>query len=237
MRIDEVSTLQENGKYSCKVCSKEYTRQGISTHCWLNHGNGESHLKKLHEYLDEMHDSQRGKPAWNAGLTAETDERVAKSRDSLRKKIESGDFMKSRRGIPLENSVKEKISEGRSKFLNERGNGGFRNVKWYKSVDSFGNICSLRGTWELKVSEWLNLQGILWSRKYYIKYLDEEIKRTYTPDFFIPEDSVVIEVKGYFSEKDKRKMGLVSQQHPELKIKIMMKKELEQLDTLKYSLL
>jgi hypothetical protein len=235
MKIEEVSDLQENGKYRCKECLKEYTRQGISTHYWLNHGRGDKHLEKLRGYLQELHESQKGKPAWNSGLTAEADERIAKTRDSLHKRIESGDFMKSRRGVPLKDTTREKISEGRARFLNEQGNGGFRDVKWYKTIDSFGNECSLRGTWEVKVSEWLNEQGIKWSRKYYIKYLDNEIKRTYAPDFYIPNENTIIEVKGYYSEKDRRKMELVREQNPNLIVKILMQKEIENLNQLCYN--
>ncbi len=235
MKIEEVSTIQSNGKYACNICMKEYTRQGISTHYWLRHGDGGSHLEKIQKQLHEMHESKRGKPSWNAGLTADTDERLSRSRGALRKRVESGEFMKDRIGVPLKDSTKEKLSEARSRFLNERGNGGFRDVKWFKSVDSFGNECSLRGTWERDVAEWLTRQGIMWTRKHYVKYLDENINRTYSPDFFIPADNTVIEVKGFYSDKDKRKMQLVQEQHPELIVKMVMKKEVEQLQSLAYN--
>jgi len=233
--IESISSLLENGKYSCNGCGKEYVRQGISTHYWLNHGDGDNHLKKIQEQLHDFHESKKGKPSWNSGLTAKNDERVAKSRDSLLKRVETGQFMPNRKGIPLKTSTKEKLSEARSKFLNERGNGGFRDVKWFKSVDSFGNECSLRGTWERDVAEWLTRQGIMWTRKHYVKYLDENINRTYSPDFFIPADNTVIEVKGFYSDKDKKKMRLVQEQHPALIVKMIMKKEFEQLPDLTYN--
>lgn len=235
MKVEEISNLQENGKYACNSCGKEYTRNGVSTHFWLNHGNGSSHLEKIQKNLHEIHESKRGKPSWNSGLTVLTDERVARTRENLKKRIEAGEFFQRRIGIPLKDATKEKLSEARSRFLNERGNGGFRNVKWFKTTDSFGNECSLRGSWERDVADWLNRQEIMWTRKHYIKYLNESINRTYSPDFFIPLDNTVIEVKGHYSNKDKRKMKLVQDQYPDLIIKMIMKKEFEKLLDLTYN--
>ena len=235
MRCDEVSTLMENGRYACLVCGKEYTKRGISSHYWLNHGEGCSHLKKIREQLHEFHESKRGKPAWNHGLTSETDERVSRSRENLLKATQSESYKNSRKGAHLKDSTKEKLSEARSRFLNERGNGGFKDVKWFKAIDSFGNECSLRGSWERDVAAWLDRQGVKWTRKYFVKYLDESVNRTYSPDFFIPSDNSIIEVKGYYSDKDKRKMQLIQEQHPELVVKMIMKKDFEQLQTLTYN--
>lgn len=235
MKVEEVSKLQENGKYACNSCGKEYPRNGISTHYWLRHGDGNSHLEKIQKNLHEIHESKKGKPSWNAGLTSETDERVARSRETLKRRVEAGEFFQSRTGVPLKDSTKEKLSEARSRFLNERGNGGFKDVKWFKATDSFGNECSLRGSWERDVATWLDEQGIKWTRKHYVKYIDESVNRTYSPDFFIPSDNTIIEVKGHYSDRDKRKMQLVQEQHPELIVKMIMKKEFEQLRMLTYN--
>lgn len=232
--IESIAILLENGKYSCNGCEKEYSRQGISTHYWLNHGDGNNHLKKIKEQLHKLHESKKGKPAWNRGLTAENDERVFLSRENLLKRTKSEGYKSSRLGTKLKQETKEKLSEARSRFLNERGNGGFRNVKWFKAIDSFGNECTLRGTWELKVSEWLNQQGVIWTRKHYIKYLDDNINRTYSPDFYVPDDDTIIEVKGYYSERDKKKMSLIKNQYPQLKIKFIMKNEIEKIESLEY---
>lgn len=235
MKIEEISSLKESGKYACNVCGKEYTKNGISTHFWLKHGSGSDHLEFLMSQCKELQELNRGKPSWNSGLTAETDPRVAKTRNSLLKRIEEGEFYQGRIGVPLKKTTREKISEARSKFLNERGNGGFRNVKWYRAVDSFGNECSLRGTWEKDVADWLNLQGVQWTRKHYLKYFDGSIIRTYSPDFWIPADNLIIEVKGYFSDKDKNKMKLVQEQNPEILIRFFMKNDIEQLQNMAYN--
>jgi len=230
-RIDEISKKLENGMYSCNLCAKSYTFAGIATHYWLRHGDGQQHL---HTLVRNAVAAKAGKAAWNKGLTVESDDRVRKMHATRRERSQSGHY-KGTRGRSHTSATKEKLSAARARFLNEQGNGGFKRVKWYRTVDSFGNACSLRGSWEVKVADWLTLQNVPWTRRHYICYVDNEIVRTYAPDFFIPSDSTIIEVKGYYSDRDKRKMQLVTTQHPSLRIRILMKKEIEQLQTLIYN--
>lgn len=60
----------------------------------------------------------------------------------------------------------------------------------------------------------MTLHKILWIRNVYLKYIksDGSIHR-YNPDFYLPELDLYIEVKGYFSEKDKLKTKLVLEQN------------------------
>ena len=231
-KIEEISTLTKDGKYSCNACNKEYTRQGISTHFWLQHGDGEKHLVKVREWAYDLHEAQRGRPSWNSGLTAEIDERVRQAKENLVNRIKSGNIKYV--GKKHTKEMREHLSQRRSEFLNTQGNGGFKTVKWYPTIDSFGEACSLRGTWEVMVSEWLNKKGVMWSRKHVINYYDGEINRTYSPDFFIPSDNLIIEVKGYFSDRDKKKMKFVQDQNPDLKIKYITSVEIEHLDSIEY---
>ena len=41
---------------------------------------------------------------------------------------------------------------------------------------------------------------------------------TYNPDFFLPNTNEYIEVKGWFSEKDKIKMKCIKEQYPQISI-------------------
>ena len=45
--------------------------------------------------------------------------------------------------------------------------------------------------------------------------------RTYTPDFYLPEQGIYVETKGYFDKGDRVKMLLIKQQHPDLDIRIV----------------
>lgn len=42
---------------------------------------------------------------------------------------------------------------------------------------------------------------------------DDGVKRTYNPDFYLPTMNAYVEVKGYYSDKDKLKMKLVLEQN------------------------
>jgi hypothetical protein len=63
--------------------------------------------------------------------------------------------------------------------------------------------------------------NILWIKNQYLYYFIDDIKKTYNPDFYLPELNEYIEVKGYFSEKDKIKMDAVLDQNPDVKIRFM----------------
>lgn len=111
--------------------------------------------------------------------------------------------------------TKELLSQIRSSQLDNQA--GFKDVKWYRIKNINGDEFVLRGMWEVNVALKLNNDGILWERGRQIPYVDDlGQKRTYNPDFYIPQYGWYIEVKGYYSAKDKRKMFNVCNQHPDL---------------------
>lgn len=117
---------------------------------------------------------------------------------------------KARKGKACSIEQKEKLSTKRSEFLEEVGKGGFKSIKWYSIKNISGEEYIVRGTWELRVANVLNENNILWKRKVYLKYKDDKsICRTYCPDFYIPTINRYVEVKGYFSFKDKCKLKSV----------------------------
>jgi len=58
-----------------------------------------------------------------------------------------------------------------------------------------------------------------------LKYTIPEKEHTYTPDFQIKKNKLIIECKGLFSADDRRKMLLVTQQHPELDIRMLFQRD------------
>lgn len=124
------------------------------------------------------------------------------------------------------NEAKSKLSEIRSKAIEEMGQGGFLDVKYYSICNILGEEFKVRGTWELKYADFLNKNNILWIRKLYIKYTTQDgVIRTYTPDFYLPSKNEYIEVKGYFSDEDKNKIKYVIEQN-DITIKILMFQDL-----------
>lgn len=126
--------------------------------------------------------------------------------------------------------TKEKLSLIRSKHLEEIGSGGYTNIKWYTVQNVVGETFVVRGTWELKMARWLNSQNLLWKRKTYLPYVIDGQRRTYTPDFYLPDNDLYIEVKGYFSTVDRKKLSLVVDQN-KVKLLLVLEKHIKQLDT------
>lgn len=54
-----------------------------------------------------------------------------------------------------------------------------------------------------------------------IRYVVPETRRTYTPDFLLKSNGVIVETKGRFLPPDRAKHMLVKAQHPELDIRFV----------------
>lgn len=134
-------------------------------------------------------------------------------------------------GRKLSKEIKENLSTKRSMFLEEVGAGGFRWIKYYEIENILGKKYIVRGTWELKFGSYLNSKNILWERKHYLKYINNNIIKTYCPDFYLPTTKEYIEVKGYYSDQDKNKIKLVEDQN-KLTIKILLYDDLKSLGVL-----
>lgn len=87
--------LQSNGKYRCPICGKECSKYGIK-----------NHLKVAHF---QYPNSTAGKPAWNKGLTKDTDERVALITDKV------SDTLKGKPGHKISEETRAKISDSMKK--------------------------------------------------------------------------------------------------------------------------
>jgi hypothetical protein len=134
-------------------------------------------------------------------------------------------------GRKLSKEHKENLSKS---AWNNKGN-GFAKVKFYKIWCPFLNKeVSVQGTFELKYSQYLNTHNILWKRGKHISLhytrFEGDINRNYYPDFFLIETQEYIEIKGFFSETDKIKMELVQEQNKEISIRILQKKDLDELN-------
>ena len=113
--------------------------------------------------------------------------------------------------------TKRKISEKLS--INNHGG----RCKWYNY-----NGIWVQGTWELSIAKKLNNFQISWKKtkelEYTLKYIDDNTKEhTYNPDFYLQEYDCFLEIKGHWWGNDKRKMELVMQQNPSIKIIIIEK--------------
>jgi hypothetical protein len=78
-----------------------------------------------------------------------------------------------------------------------------------------------RSGFEGQVADDLNDNGVYWEyeqRKYNLV-----IPRSYTPDFVLG-NGVVLEVKGYFDQEDRRLIKLFKEQHSDVDIRMVLQK-------------
>ena len=69
-----------------------------------------------------------------------------------------------------------------------------------------------RSDYELSVAKYLAEQGVKF--EYESRKLTYQPKpKVYTPDFYLPEQDIYIEAKGFFSPADRQKMLLVTKQN------------------------
>ena len=193
-----------HGTWKCKLCGEIFeTRRKLQQHRKCLHGHNARFI-------------------WNKGLTKETSE-------SVRRYSEKNKLSMSGKPHKHTKETKEKLSIIRSNQIDSENSGGFRNVLWYKVKNIDGIEFTVRGKWELTIAELLNEHNILWVRNKFIKYVDDGVKRTYNPDFYLVKENEYIEVKGYYSERDKRKMKLVVEQNKDIRIYLICEPEYNQI--------
>ncbi len=182
------------GTWTCTICGKIFETRSIL----------QSHRKTDHNFIYR-------KTSWNKGKTKETSDIVKQ----IAEKNKTSMLGKSHH---LSKETKEKLSEIRSLAIDSNCSGGFSDVKWYKISNINNQEFTVRGTWELTIAELLNKHGILWIRNKTLKYKLNGIRKTYNPDFYLVNSNEYIEVKGYYSDKDKQKMRLVIDQNNGVRI-------------------
>ena len=163
--------------FTCKYCNKEFYRKDA----WS------AHEKRCLDNPDRI----SYPPGWNKGLTAETDIRVARRRDSVKEfyKTHSGSWL----GRTHTQEQKDKISLKMKGNHNNNPNKTGRGKKgWYR-----GFYCS--STYELAFIIYCLDNNINIERyKGYYVYEYEGKSHRYYPDFII--DGTIYEIKGFWTE-------------------------------------
>jgi DNA-directed RNA polymerase subunit RPC12/RpoP len=104
-----------------------------------------------------------------------------------------------------------------------------------KNNPHFGKVTHSKGsyykeiwmgsTWEVAYAKYLDKNKIKWQYEQETFDLDDT---TYTPDFYLPETDEYIEIKGWWRKKALIKFNKFKKKYPEIKIKVLMFKELRQ---------
>lgn len=209
------------GRFCSKSCMASYIAKHVKKRAVPHKGAAPKKNWKCHRCglifdtraQKQAHSKEcRNGQAWNKGLTKETSEAV------YRAAVSYSANNKGKPGHLHTKETREKLSLARSRRIDE-DRSGFLHVKWYKVKNLNGDEYIVRGHWEENVALKLNSLGILWTKNKWIEYSDSDgVCHRYNPDFYIPAHSIYVEVKGYYSEKDKRKMKYVVEQNKNIRI-------------------
>lgn len=97
-------------QYECPYCKKLFNNRGINGHVWRLHTEEGSKYKRKYE---------KGKVAWNKGLTKETNEALKRKGETLKRNIKLGLVIPNQLGKPHTQETKDKVSRSRIKYLQE----------------------------------------------------------------------------------------------------------------------
>ena len=202
----------------CKYCGKECKNKNSLAQHEIRCRENPDRINVEIEGLNNV-----GHKSWNKGLTKEIDERVKKGFETYTRnhklglhKVLFGEDNPSKRL-----DVKEKISNSCLK----RSKLGKWHVSLAKKIHYNYKNNDLHGSWELYYVIFLDNKNIRWERnKKRFKYYFNDKYHYYTPDFYLPDEDLYIEIKGYKTEKDNYKWD----QFP-LKLKVLMYNDLNEL--------
>lgn len=194
------------GEFICHRCGKIFTkRQSCNSH--LSHCGKEARSPKK----GEMN-------GWKNKTKEEIKEIKLKANKSLSKS------MTGKPGHKHTQETKNLISLKRIEFLENHDNN--IHCKWYSINNGLKNI-NVQGTWEKRFAEYLNKNKIKWDR---IRIRFNGHKR-YTPDFYLIEEKIYVEIKGWMKQRDIIKMRAVLFEHPDIDLRILEgKKTLKELE-------
>lgn len=188
----------------CDECGKEYPPKGIATHKWRTHGEGIGFKPTGNKRV-----------VWNKGLTKDSDVRVAMGAEKL--SVTMTRLCQEGKIKPPLMSVEQRQKLSQRQSLHNSGG----KSRWYEV-----NGQKVQGRWERDFALMMLRLDITWIKPkigrdiWRYTRLDGVIK-SYTPDFFLEELSLFIEIKGFWWGADRTKMKLVQEQFPERKIKII----------------
>jgi hypothetical protein len=224
------------GSTKCKYCNKSWKELELefkSTGSKANHSrwcllNPESkkYRKNLEKHnnvklMQEAKILKYGQEGWRKGLTKETDERVKKGGETLKKRYDSGELIGVFKNKHHTEETKNKMSKSKLELIKK---GLFLKAGRCKKI-KFNSIISgefyIDGSWELKFCEWCDKNNIKIQRSgLRFEYIKPNGKTSlYHPDFKI--EDYYIEIKGYETELDRCKWG----QFPE-KLIILRKEQI-----------
>lgn len=197
-----------NTATSCVFCLREFnTAIGCGAHITQCDKNPDRIYRKTNY-------------SWNKGKTKETDFRLVKSGETLKRNIKPGHGKCA--DPEKEKMRREKISSAAKRL----GFGGYREnagiSKKFKVIDSFGKETTLQSSYELECSQLLDKLQIKWNRPKAMKYGG----RNYFADFYLPEYDVYLDPKNNYKAKlDAEKIAAVIEEN-KVRLFVLLKEQI-----------
>jgi hypothetical protein len=85
-----------------------------------------------------------------------------------------------------------------------------------------------RSTYEVRAAQSFDRLGMRW--EYEPKRFDLGGSYTYLPDFFLPDERMYVEVKGYYGPKSAETMSRMLSSHPDVDVAILLRPQIEELE-------
>jgi hypothetical protein len=85
-----------------------------------------------------------------------------------------------------------------------------------------------RSSYEVRAAQAFDRLGMAW--EYEPKRFDLGGSYTYLPDFFLPDEGMYVEVKGYYGPDSATTMSLMLSAHPDVEVAILQRSQIEALE-------
>ena len=162
-------------------------------------------LKKTHlgkHHTEETKEKMRGQNSPHYG------KHLSKGHRDKIGKANSGKHMNVGENNP--NYGKQRTEEWKDTYSRGKNNPMYGKPTPYRKGAYYRGTW-MRSSWEIKIAEWLDKQG--WKWLYEPKRF--ELKdQTYSPDFYLPEQNVWWEIKGWFNKETQEKISHFRELYP-----------------------
>lgn len=147
---------------------------------------------------------------WNKGHTKVNNIKLLEKSLRFKKNYDLGKYKGSYTGHPKTEEGKQNKSNKLSESIRKRYDAGWMpkagRCKKIKYISKIAGEVLLDGSWELLVAQYLDKVNINWQRNLNkFPYVYNNKDRTYTPDFYLIDLNLYVEVKGYKTDLDEAK--------------------------------